>query len=227
MATVGAPIADDYDYHVTERLLLLLEAGARLDATNSAGHTPVIVAARLGNRAAMDCFFVHGAKIPTEALHHACACGQLLMVKYLMTLHGKGGHSFTAASPNSLDGRSTLPVQAAAAAGHCAVVEYLVTVHGAAVDAVDRLGRNALHHAAEGREDNAAAIKAVLALAPAARGGETALVAARDRGGRTALEGALRAGHQRNAALLLAACGSVPAQTPSELWRSHRLTAHR
>lgn len=215
---------------------LLLEHGADPTLTNVAGHTALIVAARAGNSAALDAFFCFGIQIPVEALHHAAICGHLATVRYLLeVVDGRRGHVFTAFSRRSDDGTLATPLHCAAGAGHLPVVDYLLErccggdqreASALLADITDAGGRNVLHAAAEGQDGNERMLQRLLACS-------AALAAAADRGGRTALESALRAGRRANAAFLLSfghkqpkvdGCAHSKAeQTASALWLAHKL----
>ncbi|XP_071115943.1 ankyrin-1-like [Haliotis cracherodii] len=152
--------------------------------------TPMMVAARRGNRKVVALLLAKGADVSLvdayndNILHLACMGGHVKMVKFVLSLNVV-----------DIDCRgfdSQTPVMGAARQGHGEVVELLVN-EGADVSLVDDLGDNILHHACAG--GNMKTVKLVLSL-------NVVDVDARNKVGQTAVYWARRRGHQRVVKLL-------------------------
>jgi ankyrin repeat protein len=125
---------------------LLLDASSDINAINSEGVTPLLVAAKSGNWRVAKFLIERGAKLNIEgampALNAAARCddddaaGVELFIKHKAKLDA-----------TDAEGRS--PVHMAARMGHIGIIQALLD-HGMSITARDGNGRGVVHHAIEG-----------------------------------------------------------------------------
>jgi ankyrin repeat protein len=129
--------------HFFDTVQALLNAGGKVDAVETAGHTPLTKAAEKGHVDAIQLLLAAGADvILANALHRPAELGDLAVVDVLLAT----GADVTATTPTAASHFVT-PLHFAARAGHVDVVRRLLAA-GADADAKSKKNETPLHGAA-------------------------------------------------------------------------------
>ncbi|XP_026219847.1 ankyrin repeat and SOCS box protein 15b [Anabas testudineus] len=126
-------------------LMLLLRHGAKVDARDGHGVTPLGIAAEHGNTEALDILIQHGGEVNAQAsngdtvLYDASGSGNLDCIKLLLQ-HG--------ANPNVASYACQLPIHRAAYEGHILALRTLIPI--TTKRAIRLSGQSPVHSAADG-----------------------------------------------------------------------------
>jgi ankyrin repeat protein len=174
-----------------------------LNYRNMSDRTPAQLAVKLGRFRSLDVLVAAGSGVPSTALGVAAAEGHVETVRYLLvTLNGRDNMRFEASTPIPEDTAGRTAVHLAAAKHNIHLLELFESLSSveemkALLEQKDRLGRNALHHAAMERDSEVETLQWILRRHPQ-------LLFAVDNAGSTAAQHALKLGHRAMSTYLIA-----------------------